>query len=103
MFKIKLIETEVDYEKALIQLRKLRGTEKKSDEYNLREVLKLLVINYEKEKYPFGTENFDQWANSLQENNLIDKKEELHELMKLSENSFSKDWDNKEDEIYDDL
>lgn len=73
MFKIKPIETELDYEKALVQLRKLRGAEKKSDEYNLREVLKLLVINYEKEKYPFGQENFDQWVNSLQKNNVTEK------------------------------
>ena len=74
MFKIKTIENELDYEKALVQLRKLRNYEKDSDEYNLKEVLKVLIINYENKNYPFGSENFGEWVNSLQKDNLAEKK-----------------------------
>lgn len=69
MLKIKPIENELDYEKALVQLMKLRGSEKGSDNYNQKEILKILIINYENKHYPFGKDNFDQWVNELQENN----------------------------------
>ncbi|MBC7472753.1 MAG: hypothetical protein H7263_00555 [Candidatus Sericytochromatia bacterium] len=44
MFKIKPIKNELDYEKSLVQIRKLRTATKDSEEYNLREVLKVLMI-----------------------------------------------------------
>jgi len=90
MFKIKPIENEFDYEKALVQLRKLRGAEKNSDEYNLREVLKLLIVNYENKNYPFGNENFEEWANSLQKNNLSERKlKEIEEAEKKLNNELN--------------
>lgn len=74
MFKIKPIENELDYEKALVQLRKLRNSEKGSDKCNKKEILKILIINYENKHYPFGKDNFGQWVNELQENNFAEKK-----------------------------
>lgn len=84
MFKIKPIKNELDYEKALVQLRKLRAATKDSEEYNLREVLKVLIIDFEKEHYPFGQDNFDQWVDFLQKNNNSEKKlKEIEEAENL--------------------
>jgi antitoxin component HigA of HigAB toxin-antitoxin module len=73
MVKVKRIENELDYEKALVQLRKLRNSEKGSDKYNQKEILKILIINYENKNYPFGKDNFDQWVNDLKENSFLEK------------------------------
>ena len=91
MFKIKPIKNELDYEKALVQLRKLRSATKDSEEYNLREVLKVLIINFEKENYPFGEDNFEQWVDFLQKNNNSENKlSEIEEAEKIvnKENKF---------------
>jgi antitoxin component HigA of HigAB toxin-antitoxin module len=75
MFKIKPIKSESDYEKALVQLRKLklRNADKDTEEYNLREVLKVLVGNFEKEQDPFEQANFDHWIDFMQKNGHSEK------------------------------
>lgn len=41
---------------------KLRGSEKGSDNYNQKEILKILVIDYENKNYPFGVESFFRYT-----------------------------------------
>jgi len=77
---LKPIKSELDYEKALVEHRKLRKANKGTDEYNLREVLKVLIINYERVHYPFGQDNFDEWIKKLENNDYTDKK--LSEIKK---------------------
>lgn len=72
--KIKPIENEKEHQWALRVLRKLRGVEKGSEEYQYREVLKALVLKYEKDHYPYGEPEFEDWVESLQIPGVVEKK-----------------------------
>ena len=94
MNKAEKIQKEVEYEEALILIRKLRKFAKGTDEYKQRQELTAFVVNYEKENYPYGEGNFDEWFAKKQDNKLYKEQqhiiEEADKILKLKK-QFSED------------
>jgi antitoxin component HigA of HigAB toxin-antitoxin module len=68
------IQNETAYEKALVLLRTLRGSEPGSEAARQREELKASVLAYERVHHPFGEDNFEDWARELQKPGVAEAK-----------------------------
>ena len=87
MDNVKKIQAEVEYEEALILIRKLRKFKKGTEQYKRRKKLTKFVLDYEKEYYPYGEANFEEWLEKVQDDNYYNERqtiiEEADKILKL--------------------
>lgn len=75
--KTKEIQAEIKYEEALMLIRKLRNYKDETKEYKQRQELTKFVLDYEKEHYPYGEDNFDDWFEKKQDDKYYNERQNI--------------------------
>ena len=75
--KNKKIQAEIKYEEALMLIRKFRNYKKGTKEYKQRQELTKFVLGYEKEHYPYGEDNFDEWFEKKQDEKYYNERQNI--------------------------